>query len=181
LLTEDKNLCLKARIEGVTEACGVLNNENERRLLERLDAHFAGRTEDEAALQTVPGRDPPHSPTGRRRGSTASSTPRRPPIDRSTSVHSPPRSPAPSHSRSTVTPIPLSSSNHQLDSMELEPPSNAPPLTSPPLEPDLKPIRAPSDIFFNLSEVLVSFIAVRVYRQIYEKLERDRPREPGWA
>ncbi|ORY80227.1 PIN domain-domain-containing protein [Leucosporidium creatinivorum] len=177
LLTEDKNLCLRARIEGVEEAFGVKDGEDERGLLEKVDAEFARRLKERSGSQTGVASEEPHSPTRRRQGSAASSTPRRPRIDRSTSVRSPPPPQAPSHPRSTATPIPLSSSNHHLDSMELEPPADAPPLTSPPLAPTLKPIFAPSDVFFNLSEILTSFIAARLYRQVFEKLQTDRPRE----
>lgn len=179
LLTDDKNLCLRARIEGLVDAFGIEEGTSALKLLERLDPPFARsmseKMEDKSGSSN--GRSST-SPTRPRQTIADPSSPsrRRPPPDRASSVHSPPPRHSPPIPRSTSVPIPLASSRAIDDSMELEAPA-PPPIANTPYAPTLKPILSPSDVFFNLQEVLISFVAARLYRHVFEQLLETRPRE----
>lgn len=170
LLSDDKNLCLRARIEGLVDAFGIKEGTSAKQLLERLDPSC------DPTASVGPSQFPSQSAASTSQPSPIaipSSPVRRPPPTRASSIHSPPPRHPPSITPSAAKPIPLASSRD----MELEVDPSPPPAEANPYAPTLKPIRAPSDVFFNICEVFVSFVAARLYRQVYDGLLETRTKD----
>ncbi|KPV78295.1 uncharacterized protein RHOBADRAFT_50776 [Rhodotorula graminis WP1] len=167
LLSDDRNLRLRATIEEV-EALGVDDGVDARRLLERLVPATAGSP---AATNGnhAPAR-PALSPEHSRHSSTPKTPRRRPssPPRRAPSPPAPPLVPTPSRpSRITRT-----------TSMELDPPT-PPPLHASLGAPPLWPIQHPPDVFRNASTLVAHFVALQLYRHVFEHLRRTRAAEQG--
>ncbi|KAK4058002.1 hypothetical protein OIO90_000741 [Microbotryomycetes sp. JL221] len=188
LLTEDKNLVVKARVEGI-DALGIQQSSSAQHLLElfetdrtnasttqtnnvkvdktqknrRMSSDVERRTRDvEAFLATGESTSPRGNESSR--GSRRSAAP--------VSPTSPSKRPAP-------TPWVLPSSDDKEAMMELEP-DHAPLEEDDPngvVNPTLIPVHKPSDVFVNASTVLVSFVAAKLYRHVFETLKQTKPKQ----
>lgn len=172
LITEDRNLRLRATVEGV-ESFAIDWQDDATRLLERL---VSGPTCEPAfPAKGLPRREsrhaPPPAPEEWRLKSPPSS--RDPP--RSLSATSANRSspqprarPVPPRARSAPSPTPRSGGSGVQRSFE-EPPLYA---ESPP--PPLVAVEAVVDVYYNLALLVSHFVALPIYRHIHEHLEQRR-------
>ncbi|GAA5838349.1 hypothetical protein JCM9279_003216 [Rhodotorula babjevae] len=167
LLSDDRNLRLRATIEQV-EALGVDEGIDARRLLERLVPAAAGQS---AAINGhgSPAR-PPLSPEHSRHSSTPKTPRRRPTSPPRRDPLPPPPPVVPTPSRPPRPP--------RTTSMELDPPT-PPPLHASLGAPTLWPIQHPPDVFRNASTLVAHFVALPLYRHVFEHLRRTRPAEQG--
>lgn len=182
LLSDDKNLCLRGRIEEIL-AFGVGEVPSAIELLHRLDPTFA------AAIKPSPSPSTPRFPLPR---STSNpqlpdaliQTPRSPPNTHPHySIHSPPISrKRPPVQQPPLPPPPTEpSARESFDNpMELDEDRSYPRL--PPLDPlpipQLYPIHNPSHVFGNISLLVGYFLALPLYRYLLRHLREIRP-DPG--
>ncbi|GAA5969253.1 hypothetical protein JCM11641_007529 [Rhodosporidiobolus odoratus] len=159
LLSNDNNLRLRATFERAS-ALGVDVKDDARQLLAKLCSSDAS-----SPNAGLPLASPPLS-----RGTTAA-------------VSAPPSSPA-SRRRSppsrislpattSVSPIPLPSTTAESASMELDPPT-PPPLQAYLPPPFLVPVRTRADVFRNLTSLVTHFLALPIFRHVFEQLKKTR-------
>ncbi|GAA5876024.1 hypothetical protein JCM16303_006996 [Sporobolomyces ruberrimus] len=159
LLSDDNNLRLRAKFEQV-EALTVaarIGNDPEK-LLASLDSSIVHTP---PSTTTPPPMTNGHAYTSE--PSRIRSRSPRSPRARTTTVRSPP----PLSPRSKATPIPLPSTIARSSSMELDP-SHSIPLHPSSHPPTLFPPTTPSSIFSNLLILFSHFLALPLYRTVYE-------------
>ncbi|KAM0793280.1 hypothetical protein ACM66B_000741 [Microbotryomycetes sp. NB124-2] len=188
LLTEDKNLAVRAKVEQV--AAFGLDNDSVEGLLTKLQPGLG--------INVTPyTRDTPASPViddfirSRRKSSDATrrtkdvqaflagdaidATPRSPsPTTRHSSLPI-----SPGRNRPPAKPYELSSSRDNDSMMELEPDEPHAPLDeeSGHVPPELVVVTQPKDVFVNASRVLVSFVAAKLYKIVFERLKETKRRQ----
>ena len=176
LLSDDKNLCLRARFEEVL-AMSLGDVEDPRTLLERLDPTLAPafNPRTSSPIASLP---PSSSQTHQLSDPTTSiqNSARDPPQWQASWNHDRPL--APPFATSRPQPQPTHSNPGCGTSMELDKP--LPPSSSPSPPPDLFPIHDPSDVYRNLSLLIPHFLALPLFRHIFLHLQQAPSSSQSW-
>ncbi|KAI5481799.1 hypothetical protein MNV49_000076 [Pseudohyphozyma bogoriensis] len=158
LLSDDRNLCVKARVEQV-DTVSLNDRLTPRALLQLLDPIFASSCEPAPSSSAAPSPSelplPPRTPPRQHSSPSLAPRPRLPPPDR----------PSPK-------PIPLSK---EPESMEMDIDRPLPPLNSIPAPLLREPVRTPGDVFANLADMVAHFLSLPLYRHITSVLQETSP------